>query len=130
MAGAAPCAALLRQQMTEFSPLSIQHSSLSTSGRYRMVSSSQRFSRERPCPICGGYDGMARGKGVRCTGFLSEDGRDAYCTREEHAPAPLNYNDRAQAWVHRLTDTPQPSVLPTTYDYCDPGGVLRYQVLR
>lgn len=47
------------------------------------VSRSQRFRRDRPCPICGGYD--QAGKGSRCWGFLSGDGRFAHCTRAEYA---------------------------------------------
>jgi hypothetical protein len=45
----------------------------------------QRFSPEHPCPICGRHDRLARGKGVRCTGFLSENGDYAHCSREEFA---------------------------------------------
>lgn len=47
------------------------------------ISRSQRFRRDHPCPICGGYD--LAGKGSRCWGFLSGDGRFAHCTRQENA---------------------------------------------
>ena len=49
----------------------------------RRISRSQRFRRDRPCPICGGYD--LAGKSSRCWGFLSGDGRFAHCTRAEYA---------------------------------------------
>jgi len=49
------------------------------------VARSHRFSAERPCPICGGYDRAPRGKGIRCYGFLGTDGKYAHCTREEFA---------------------------------------------
>ena len=47
------------------------------------VSRSQRFRSDRPCPVCGGYD--LAGKGSRCWGFLSGDGKFAHCTRTEYA---------------------------------------------
>jgi len=47
------------------------------------VSRSQRFRRNHFCPICGGYD--QAGKGSRCWGFLSGDGRYIHCTRPEYA---------------------------------------------
>lgn len=60
-----------------------------------------RFTRNRPCPICGGYDGAARGAGVRCYGFNSDGGDLAFCTRESHAGnlAPRGESD---AYLHRL----------------------------
>jgi len=65
------------------------------------MSSQQRFSRAHPCPICGGYDRLARGSGARCFGFLSADGRFAHCTREEFAGA-LERNPASQAFAHKL----------------------------
>src|ERR671912_297325 len=48
------------------------------------------------------YDQMQRGEGVRCYGFLSDDGEWAHCTREEFAgSAPLN--EGSEAYVHKLT---------------------------
>lgn len=53
-----------------------------------------RFSADRPCPICGGYDRMPRGRGQRCYGFLSDDGRWANCTRAEYAGGlPMQTSD-------------------------------------
>jgi len=47
------------------------------------ITRSQRFTRRNPCPICGGHD--QSGKGSRCWGFLSGDGRFIHCTRSEYA---------------------------------------------
>ena len=42
------------------------------------VTSAQRHTRRHPCPICrGGYDDP-RGRGMRCSGFTSANGRYAY----------------------------------------------------
>jgi hypothetical protein len=49
------------------------------------VSSGQRFRHDRPCPICGGYDEQARGKGIRCHGYRGDDPQVVYCARAEHA---------------------------------------------
>jgi AAA domain-containing protein len=51
----------------------------------RPIAPAQRFSRDNPCPICAGHPGRPRGKGERCHGFLSSNGRFAHCTREDRA---------------------------------------------
>jgi hypothetical protein len=43
------------------------------------VSADRRFRKSQPCPICGGYDEVARGTGQRCYGFRSDDGQWAHC---------------------------------------------------
>lgn len=48
------------------------------------VASAQRHSPSRPCWVCGGHPRLPRGRGVRCYGFVSADGRFAICTRPEH----------------------------------------------
>jgi hypothetical protein len=59
-----------------------------------------RFSRTNPCPVCGGHDGLARGKGARCFGYYDRQGEYARCTREEHAGSlPQN---RDGTYSHRL----------------------------
>jgi 5S rRNA maturation endonuclease (ribonuclease M5) len=100
-----------------------------------------RFRRAHPCPICGGGDDMPRGRGQRCSGYLSSDGRFAYCTREEHAgQAALEDTDPA-SYRHILegecrcgaTHNPartQPDDIDATYDYLDKNGKLVYQVVR
>lgn len=49
------------------------------------VHKGQRFTEERPCPICGGWDKMPRGKGLRCFGYIGHDHKFAHCSREDHA---------------------------------------------
>lgn len=65
----------------------------------KRVTRTQRFRRDHPCPICGGYD--LAGKGYRCWGFLSGDGRYAHCTRQEYAGYLFRGKDGAYA--HYLT---------------------------
>jgi hypothetical protein len=56
-----------------------------------------RYSRDEPCPICGGYPTMAKGRGVRCWGFSID--RALFCTRDEHAgQAPFHAG--ANAFQH------------------------------
>src|SRR5215204_4948846 len=113
----------------------------------------QRFSAERPCPVCGGRDGARRGVGERCFGFVSDDGEWARCTREEFAGnAPLD--ERSGAYVHKLSGdckcgarhglaaggqernghtrrrNGQRGRIVETYDYADEHGELLYQTVR
>lgn len=119
------------------------------------VSPDQRATPAHPCPICGGHERMKRGEGTRCTGFVSGDGEWAHCSRENHAGnAP--YNDRSEAYVHKLRGECRcgvqhgPSVvteigpgtgakrragkgprrIANTHDYTDEGGELLYQTVR
>ena len=62
------------------------------------VSRDQRFRRDHPCPICGGHD--QGGKGSRCWGFHSGDGRYIHCTRSEYAGNLPQGRDGA--YVHYL----------------------------
>ena len=60
----------------------------------------RRFTRTNPCPICGGHDGLGRGRGVRCFGYYDSTGAYARCTREEYAGSlPQN---RDGTYSHRL----------------------------
>lgn len=45
-----------------------------------------RVSPARPCRVCGGSPNLPRGKGVRCVGFVTDDGY-LHCTRDERAGA-------------------------------------------
>src|SRR5829696_5966255 len=114
------------------------------------VKPEQRFSPSRPCPICGGHDRMQRGEGVRCYGFLSNDGEWAHCTRDEHAGS-LERNAGSEAYPHKLTGNckcgarhglasgaernggrrkGQRGQIVATYDYRDEDGNLLYQTVR
>lgn len=63
----------------------------------------QRFTEERPCPICRGWDGrgQVRGKGTRCAGFMGADGKYAHCSREEFAGNGLEM-ENGGTYAHRL----------------------------
>ena len=54
-------------------------------GPHRETTNVRRFTRDTPCPICGGFEQALRKKGVRCHGFLSSNGDFAHCSREECA---------------------------------------------
>jgi putative DNA primase/helicase len=64
------------------------------------VTSVQRFTRRRPCPVCGGGSDLPAGQGVRCYGFLGADERYAHCTREEFAGGLPQ--EGSGSYAHRL----------------------------
>lgn len=53
--------------------------------------------------MCGGHDRMPRGQGVRCSGFVSADGRYAHCTREERS-GKLALHESSRSFAHRLDE--------------------------
>jgi putative DNA primase/helicase len=102
---------------------------------------SNRFTRKNPCLICGGHDGIERGKGRRCHGFLSSVGSYANCSREEHA-GTLPKNAKSDTYGHKLEgdckcgvrhdplpEAPRKRIV-AEYDYTDERGELLYQVVR
>ncbi len=109
------------------------------------VSSAQRFTQERTCPVCHGFDQANRGSGMRCFGFLSEDGQRAHCTREEQA-GHAKRSESSETWAHKLQGAcPCGSAhglgespirkgargqIVDTYDYVDESGLLIYQAVR
>jgi hypothetical protein len=66
------------------------------------IARDQRFTRYNPCPVCAGCESDKRGRGERCTGFLSDDGHYAHCTREEYAGDIRPTNARPPTYAHRL----------------------------
>jgi hypothetical protein len=60
-----------------------------------------RFTCERPCPVCGGYDRAPGWQGSRCLGFASTRSESVYCTREEYAGS-LPFNRSILAYQHTL----------------------------
>lgn len=72
-----------------------------------------RFKRSNPCPVCGGGDDMARHKALRCSGYLSDDGRYAHCTRENNAGGLLPTGATPPTYAHRLD---APCKCGTTHD--------------
>jgi putative DNA primase/helicase len=105
------------------------------------VSRQQRYSKARRCPICGGAEQDPREQGRRCIGYLSDDDEWARCSREECAGS-LDLEKSTGCYVHKLYGlckcgeihnegkTSTQNVIEATYDYCDEGGVLLYQVVR
>ena len=113
------------------------------------VRTALRFTKDRSCPICGGYDNTPRSSGVRCYGFLSDDGQYAHCTREECAHG-LPQHPGSSTYAHRLngeckcgtrhdprprmgekTTTPGPKPrIVATYNYHDHEGKLLFQTVR
>jgi hypothetical protein len=49
------------------------------------MSTPHRFTHSHPCPVCGGYESLGRGQGIRCFGYFDRTGDYARCTREDHA---------------------------------------------
>ena len=68
------------------------------------VPKNQKFTSDNRCPVCNGYDNAARGKGERCWGFASEDGKWANCTRSDHAGG-LIQNASSETYSHYLVAT-------------------------
>ena len=104
--------------------------------------------RQSPCPICDGYRELDPGKGVRCWGFISEDGDYAHCSREDRAGG-IEFNGKSSAYPHRLRgsckcgethgEAPAEAVPigaargareVAHYDYTSAEGTLLYQVVR
>lgn len=111
-----------------------------------MVAASQRFTRQRACPVCRGYDQAPRGIGDRCWGFLSEDGAYAHCTRLEKA-GQLELTDGSETYAHRMQGEcncgvehePRHSAsngafprrrIVATYDFTDADGKLLFQEVK
>lgn len=111
------------------------------------ISPAQRFTRARPCPVCGGHADLPHGKGVRCYGFLSSDGDYAHCTREDLAGgiAPDKDGQTYAHWLrggcrcgqrHGEAAPPRLTVVRGTarevarYPYRDAAGTELYHVRR
>jgi hypothetical protein len=113
------------------------------------VTAAHRFTKNHPCPACGGYDSAPRHRGTRDYGFLSEGGQLAHYTRDECANG-LPQNPNSDSYAHRLARDcrcgvrhdpgPGPSrgasaknrpfTIIEAYEYIDENGALRNQVLR
>lgn len=123
------------------------------------VTPQQRFSQQRRCPVCGGWDSAPRGQGIRCYGFLSDGGGWVHCTREDHA-GKLDQEPNSQTYAHRLTgdcrcgrehgtapvkttafrqrprstlaedDPGSPRQIVATYDYRDEHNAVRHRTVR
>lgn len=45
------------------------------------VSADQRYTASRPCPVCKGHEGIPKGRGERCVGYITGSGKLALCER-------------------------------------------------
>jgi len=119
----------------------------------------KRFSRDFPCPVCGGYDEANRESGFRCGGYLATDLQTeityARCTNSKHAGNIQRRNDGT--FPHRMDGKPcrcgavhndlNPGQKPirrngsghgaapkrkiaARYDYLDENGEMILQVCR
>src|SRR5919106_5405579 len=107
------------------------------------VGSRQRFSKRHPCPVCHGFKEMPQGEGIRCWGYLSDDGQWAYCTRPEYAGL-LEVKPGSDTYAHKLhgncrcgtshsreVSEPKASangrrIITATYDYLNEQSNLIY----
>jgi putative DNA primase/helicase len=69
---------------------------VSTNGSNGLI----RFTRDFPCPVCGGCQEDPRGRGVRCAGYKSADGEWIHCVRDELA-GKCKHHPKSQTWSHR-----------------------------
>lgn len=106
------------------------------------VKPDQRHTRWHPCRICNGFDGMPRGNGERCAGYLEEERGVEHCERE---PSPWeDKNATPPTYAHKLYgDCPcgtvhnpaqgaqaqQQNRIVALYDYYKDGKLL-YQAVR
>jgi superfamily II DNA or RNA helicase len=58
----------------------------------------QRYKRDHPCPVCGGWDTQPRHQGVVCWGYVLEDGNAAICMQV------ATVREAAEGYVHFLDD--------------------------
>ena len=66
------------------------------------IASGQRWSKQHPCPICGGHQATPPGRGERCWGYASDDGAVAFCTRSEFSGPLQPLVNAGGAYAHRL----------------------------
>ena len=96
------------------------------------VSAKQRWTSDRPCPTCGGHKDLPRHAG-RCWGYLSADGKTAFCTEVEGGA----YVDAAQAWAYPYANGTGPKIRTSSsrqhvarYIYTDEQGSPLFAVDR
>ena len=101
----------------------------------------KRFNRDKPCPICGGWDSQKRGEGKRCHGFRSKDRKYAHCARSEFAGS-IRLNEKSGTYAHIMrgdcdcgqhhepvTERDTMKIV-NRYSYQDANGNLVLQVVR
>ncbi len=100
------------------------------------VKPEQRFTADRPCPVCGGHKDAPTHSGLRCWGFLGDDGRTVICTEIE--------SDReageSSGWFHDVDEdsassspvqtSPSRGEVEAKYTYVNEAGIPLFEVLR
>lgn len=92
-----------------------------------MVDASKRFTKEKPCPICGGYQNRERGTDARCHGYLTPKG--ANCSNVE-SDRPNKAGDLFWHSQGRATSGGTRGRITHQYLYENEHGVEQYQVVR
>ncbi len=59
----------------------------------------KRHTKANPCPICGGWPDQPRGQGIRCAGWIGDEGW-IHCSREEQA-GQAKFHAGSQTYSHR-----------------------------
>ena len=82
---------------------------------------------------------MPRGKGQRCSGYLSSDGRFAFCSREEHAgrlepqstdPTTFRHLLEGDCFCGRVHGHRSTASNRSEYIYTDETGTPLFRVVR
>jgi hypothetical protein len=101
------------------------------------VDRTQRFTRERKCPVCGGCENDPRGKGKRCSGFMSTEGDWCHCSREELAGS-IDMS-QGETYAHKMHGPcycgeqhgeAKPNGVEAVYPYTDESSTLLFEVVR
>jgi putative DNA primase/helicase len=106
-----------------------------------------RFTPSHPCPVCGGSEHDARGRGERCHGYLSTDRKFIFCAREEFAgktahdagsncyrhiargPCPCG-QEHAPADPEPARGAKERREIERVYEYHGPDGKVVFEVVR
>ena len=86
------------------------------------TSTTRRFTQSHPCPICGGHDGLGRGQGVRCFGYLRPLGhlRPLHPRGARRQPAAEPRRHLQPPAARRLPLRPDPRRCPGPGGRCPP----------
>jgi hypothetical protein len=87
--------------------------------RVTAVRASQRFTRNNPCPACGGHKDLPAGRGIRCWGYIGDNGR-VYCTRDSDGPMP-----KTPAKAQRAAEFKERPIHVIEYEIRDTEGRLQ-----
>lgn len=66
------------------------------------VSTDQRHSASRPCPVCSGHERMRRGQGERCVGYVSAVEGLVFCSRRSDGAIKTVQTPTGDLYLHKL----------------------------